>query len=24
MSCSNCGTQNQANHNFCSECGTKL
>ena len=24
ISCSNCGTQNQANHNFCSECGTKL
>ncbi|MFM7406716.1 MAG: biosynthetic-type acetolactate synthase large subunit [Cuspidothrix sp.] len=24
ISCSNCGAQNQANHNFCSECGTKL
>jgi acetolactate synthase-1/2/3 large subunit len=24
ISCSNCGTQNQPNHNFCSDCGTKL
>ncbi|MTJ11160.1 zinc-ribbon domain-containing protein [Anabaena sp. UHCC 0187] len=24
ISCSNCGTQNQATHNFCSDCGTKL
>ncbi len=22
--CGNCGTENQPNHNFCSECGTKL
>lgn len=24
IACSNCGTQNQPNHNFCGECGTKL
>jgi len=24
ISCSNCGSQNVANHNFCPECGTKL
>jgi acetolactate synthase I/II/III large subunit len=24
IACSNCGTQNQPNHNFCSDCGTKL
>jgi acetolactate synthase I/II/III large subunit len=24
VACGNCGTQNQPNHNFCSECGTKL
>jgi acetolactate synthase-1/2/3 large subunit len=24
IACSNCGTQNQPNHNFCSDCGTRL
>jgi acetolactate synthase I/II/III large subunit len=24
VSCSHCGTTNSPNHNFCSECGTKL